>query len=89
MRFALRIPGDGRFLQKEFDVIPPRGMLLPNCSQKVQIDFISVNVKTYDLCLVVDLDGVGQELASIPIQARCAVPMVSMMCSFAIQLIRR
>jgi hydrocephalus-inducing protein len=77
MRFALRIPGDGRFLQKEFDVIPPRGTLLPNCSQKVQIDFISVNVKTYDLCLVVDLDGVGQELASIPIQARCAVPTVS------------
>lgn len=77
MRFALRIPGDGRFLQKEFDVIPPRGMLLPSCSQKVQIDFISVNVKTYDLCLVVDLEGVGQELASIPIQARCAVPTVS------------
>lgn len=49
MRFALRIPGDGRFLQKEFDVIPPRGMLLPNCSQKVQVDFISVNVKTYSL----------------------------------------
>ena len=45
MRFALRIPGDGRFAQKEFDVIPPKGVLLPNCSQKVQIDFISVNVK--------------------------------------------
>ncbi|CAE8612898.1 unnamed protein product [Polarella glacialis] len=77
MRFALRIPGDGRFAQREFDVIPPRGMLLPNCSQKVQVDFISVNVKSYDLCLVVDLDGVGQELASIPIQARCAVPGIS------------
>jgi hydrocephalus-inducing protein len=77
MRFALRIPGDGRFLQKEFDVIPPRGTLLPNCSQKIQIDFISVNVKTYDLCLVVDLDGVGQELSSIPIQGRCAVPSVT------------
>ncbi|CAK0825377.1 unnamed protein product [Prorocentrum cordatum] len=78
MRFALRIPGDGRFAQKEFDVIPPRGMLYPNCSQKVQLDFISVNIKTYDLALVMDLDGVGQELASIPIQARCAVPMVKL-----------
>ncbi|CAJ1447961.1 unnamed protein product [Effrenium voratum] len=77
MRFALRIPGDGRFTQREFDVIPPKGTLLPNCSQKVQIDFISMNVKSYDLCLVVDLDGVGQELASIPIQARCAVPQVT------------
>lgn len=72
--FVLRIPGDGRFLQKEFDIIPNRGTLLPNCSQKIQVDFISVNLKTYDLALVVDLDGVGQELASILIQARCMVP---------------
>lgn len=78
MRFALRIPGDGRFTQREFDVIPPKGTLLPNCAQKVQIDFVSMNVKSYDLCLVVDLDGVGQELASIPIQARCAVPQVAL-----------
>ena len=53
-------------------------------------------MKSYDLCLVVDLDGVGQapelpqhfvlvvqhcpgkELASIPIQARCAVPQVAL-----------
>ncbi|CAE7461731.1 HYDIN [Symbiodinium sp. CCMP2592] len=78
MRFALRIPGDGRSNQREFDVIPPKGTLLPNCSQKIQIDFVSLNVKSYDLCLVVDLDGVGQELASIPIQARCAVPQVAL-----------
>ncbi|CAE7894602.1 Hydin [Symbiodinium microadriaticum] len=69
--------------QCEFDVIPPKGTLLPNCSQKIQIDFVSeplrrLNVKSYDLCLVVDLDGVGQELASIPIQARCAVPQVAL-----------
>ncbi|CAK9097734.1 Hydrocephalus-inducing protein (Protein Hy-3) [Durusdinium trenchii] len=63
---------------REFDVIPPKGTLLPNCAQKVQIDFVSMNVKSYDLCLVVDLDGVGQELASIPIQARCAVPQVAL-----------
>ena len=49
-----------------------------------------MNVKSYDLCLVVDLDGVGQagrqsaraecseELASIPIQARCGVPQVAL-----------
>ena len=37
MRYVLRIPGDGRFLQKEFDVIPSKGVLLPNCSQKIQV----------------------------------------------------
>ncbi len=65
MRYVLRIPGDGRFLQKEFDIIPSKGVLLPNCSQKVQVDFISAQsntTKAYDLALVVDLDGVGQEL---------------------------
>ena len=36
MRFSLRIPGDGRFLQKEFVVIPSKGTLLPNCSIKVR-----------------------------------------------------
>ncbi|CAD7939993.1 unnamed protein product [Amoebophrya sp. A120] len=79
MRYALRIPGDGRFLQKEFDVIPSKGVLLPNCSQKIQIDFISAQAnpqKAYDLALVVDLDGVGQELGSVPITAKCAVPTV-------------
>ena len=25
MRYVLRIPGDGRFLQKEFDIIPSKG----------------------------------------------------------------
>ncbi|CAD7931174.1 unnamed protein product [Amoebophrya sp. A25] len=79
MRYVLRIPGDGRFLQKEFDVIPSKGVLLPNCSQKIQIDFISAQAnpnKSYDLALVVDLDGVGQELGSVPITAKCAVPTV-------------
>jgi hydrocephalus-inducing protein len=79
MRYGLRIPGDGRFLQKEYDIIPSKGVLLPNCSQKVQIDFISTQAanKQYDLALVVDLDGVGQELGSLPITARCAVPTVA------------
>ena len=44
-----------------------------------QIDFISAQAnpnKSYDLALVVDLDGVGQELGSLPITAKCAVPTV-------------
>ena len=74
--YSLRIPGDGRFLQKEFDIIPSSGTLLPGCSQRIQVDFIPINVKVYDLCLMVDLDNVGENLDSVPIQARSGVPTV-------------
>jgi hypothetical protein len=42
-----------------------------------QVDFISSTEKSYELSLVLDLDGVGQELSSIPIFARCLVPTVA------------
>lgn len=29
----------------EFDVIPPKGTLLPNCAQKIQIDFVSLGLR--------------------------------------------
>jgi hypothetical protein len=54
MRYSLRIPGDGRFLQKEFDLIPSKGVLLPNCGQKIQLDFIATQAanKQYSKSLV-------------------------------------
>uniref|UniRef100_A0A0G4I9B7 HYDIN/VesB/CFA65-like Ig-like domain-containing protein n=1 Tax=Chromera velia CCMP2878 TaxID=1169474 RepID=A0A0G4I9B7_9ALVE len=76
LKYALRVPGDGRFLQKEFDVTPKRGTLLPSCSQKIQVDFIPVHVRAYACSLVVDLEGVGQDLLALPIDARCGVPAV-------------
>ncbi|CAK8990089.1 unnamed protein product [Durusdinium trenchii] len=86
MRFALRIPGDGRFTQREFDVIPPKGTLLPNCAQKVQIDFVSSalsDLTSLQMLWLVERavlarSDVSEELASIPIQARCAVPQVAL-----------
>ncbi|CAE7284034.1 HYDIN, partial [Symbiodinium pilosum] len=61
----------------EFEIIPSRGTLLPNCAQRIQVDFISSTEKKYDTRLSVDLEGVGKELLSIPIFAQCAVPTVS------------
>ncbi|CAK0791290.1 unnamed protein product [Prorocentrum cordatum] len=72
--YTLRIPEDER---SEFDIIPSNGTLLPGCSQRVQVDFVSSTEKKYDLRLVVDLEGVGNELLSIPITAACAVPSVT------------
>eukprot|EP00929_Paragymnodinium_shiwhaense_P007666 TRINITY_DN111574_c0_g1_i1.p1 TRINITY_DN111574_c0_g1~~TRINITY_DN111574_c0_g1_i1.p1 ORF type:complete len:5027 (+),score=1455.52 TRINITY_DN111574_c0_g1_i1:94-15081(+) len=75
--YTLRVPGDGNPPENEFSLIPSKGTLLPNCAQRVQVDFLSISEKKYDMRLAVDLQGVGKELSSIPITAQCAVPQVS------------
>ena len=45
----------------EFDVIPPKGTLLPNCAQKVQIDFVSRGAQR----LITNLIPVGSD-SSMP-----------------------
>ena len=35
-----------------------------------QVDFVSTSVKKYEIALVVDVDGVGEEILSLPITAK-------------------
>ena len=35
-----------------------------------QVDFVSTTVKKYDIALVVDVEGVGDEILSLPIVAK-------------------
>lgn len=76
LRFNLRIPGDGKFTNREFDIVPSKGTLLPNCTQKIQVDFVPQCPGNLDLSLVVDLAGVGNDMLSLPLQARTAVPVI-------------
>ncbi|CAJ1423658.1 unnamed protein product [Effrenium voratum] len=75
--YTLTVKGDEAPPSNEFEIIPSRGTLLPNCAQRIQVDFISNTEKKYDTRLSVDLEGVGKELLSIPMFAQCAVPTVS------------
>jgi hydrocephalus-inducing protein len=75
--YNMRVPGDALPPDTEFTLIPWKGTLLPNCAQRVQVDFVSLTEKKYDMRLAVDLEGVGKELAAIPITAQCSVPQVS------------
>lgn len=81
--YALRVPGDASAPENEFTLIPSKGTLLPNCSQRIQVDFVSTQEKKYEnVRLAVDLESIGgltgkKELVSIPIYAQCAVPSVS------------
>ena len=41
------------------------------------MDLISTTVKTYEYSLVVDIEGVGENLLSLPIMADCKVPKIT------------
>eukprot|EP00501_MAST-03F_sp_TOSAG23-6_P000263 GSMAST32.ASY1.ANO1.269.1 assembled CDS len=76
MTFNLRVPQDGKNLDKEFDILPSSGTIQPGDRKKIQIDFISNTVKVYNYFLTVDVEGVGDALLSLPITASCGVPNV-------------
>ena len=78
MTFTLNIPQDGKFMDKEFDVTPSTGVILPDGKQQIQIDFISTNVKQYEMYLTVDVESVGEGLLSVPILAECKLPDVKL-----------
>lgn len=80
IKFSLRVPEDGKFMQKEFDMVPQTGFVLPGAEQEVRVDFIPQAAKRYSCTLAVDIDGVGPELATIPITAECSCPTVSQHC---------
>ncbi|NXP76651.1 HYDIN protein, partial [Ramphastos sulfuratus] len=58
----------------EFSISPRRGTVCSLSFMDIQVTLCSNTVGTYELALVVDVDGVGQELLSLPLTARCVVP---------------
>jgi hydrocephalus-inducing protein len=76
IKYTIRVPGDGRNLNNEFTIENDRGTLGRDQEAKININFTPSKQGTYDMVLVVDLDGVGQDMLAIPIKAECAVPRV-------------
>ena len=77
MTYKLSVPQDGAFVKQEFSLEPSSGSLEPGCQQEVRIDLISTTVKAYEYSLVVDIEGVGENLLSLPIIADCKVPKIT------------
>uniref|UniRef100_A0A7S2QVW6 MSP domain-containing protein n=2 Tax=Triparma pacifica TaxID=91992 RepID=A0A7S2QVW6_9STRA len=77
MTYKLSVPQDGAFVKREFSLEPSSGSLEPGCQQEVKMDLISTTVKTYEYSLVVDIEGVGENLLSLPILADCKVPKIT------------
>lgn len=88
-KFFLRIPAgynlyfhyffkDNKSTQnkKEFDIKPNRDLIPPNETIAIEITFISQYPKIYETALVIDIEGVGLDMHSIPIKAESEVPTV-------------
>jgi hydrocephalus-inducing protein len=76
INYVVRVPGDGRSLQNEFNISNERGRLEKNREAQITIEFSPCFPQTYDMVLVVDLEGVGQDMLAVPIRAECLVPKV-------------
>ena len=76
INYVVRVPGDGRNLQTEFFITNDRGRLEKDKQAEIKIEFIPCFPQMYDMVLVVDLEGVGQDMLAVPIKAECLVPKV-------------
>ena len=74
MRFSWRVPDDTAE-EKEFQMLPQKGTILPGGKQRIGIEFVSQTVQRYSQNLVLDIPMVsvqrgGAVLRSAWIQAR-------------------
>ncbi|XP_073328914.1 hydrocephalus-inducing protein homolog [Pagrus major] len=58
----------------EFTMSPAAGTVPSLSDATIKVTLCANTVKTYRLELVVDVEGVGEEIMSVPINARCVVP---------------
>lgn len=74
--YNLRIPSDSKSISKEFDIEPARDEIKAKETKIIKLTFVPKAKKKYEMVLVVDIEGVGQDMQSIPIRAECEVPQV-------------
>ncbi|XP_040433979.1 hydrocephalus-inducing protein homolog, partial [Falco naumanni] len=58
----------------EFTIMPCKGIIRSQGALDIQVTLCSNTVRRYELALVLDVDGVGQEVLALPLTARCVVP---------------
>jgi hydrocephalus-inducing protein len=76
INYVVRVPGDGRQQKTEFTITNDKGSLGQECKAEITIEFKPQVAQIYDNVLVVDLEGVGQDMLAVPIKAECHVPKV-------------
>eukprot|EP00794_Sanderia_malayensis_P018879 gene18879-20779_t len=64
-------------LPKEFDIFPESGNLDPQSEIEIQVHLTSLREQKYETDLVVDVEGVGKQILSLPILASSVVPAIT------------
>jgi hydrocephalus-inducing protein len=83
--FKLRVPGDDTGLVQEFKLEPSIRTIQPQETAMVNLTFTPAQAILYDTSLVLDIDHVGENMASIPIKAECIVPNVKIEPSHSLE----
>ena len=68
INYVVRVPGDGRS-QSEFHISNDHKWIEKSIEAKIDIEFVPSFPQQYDMVLVVDLEGVGQDMLAVPIKA--------------------
>ncbi|XP_077612463.1 hydrocephalus-inducing protein homolog [Crocuta crocuta] len=63
---------------KEFTITPSSGTIRSQGFAAIRVTLCSNTVQKYELALVVDVEGVGEEVLALLITARCIVPTLHM-----------
>ncbi|XP_073911808.1 hydrocephalus-inducing protein homolog [Castor canadensis] len=63
---------------KEFTIAPTHGTIRSQGFAPIRVTLCSNTVKKYELALVVDVEGVGEEVLALLITARCIVPTLQL-----------
>ncbi|XP_037671842.1 hydrocephalus-inducing protein homolog isoform X7 [Choloepus didactylus] len=63
---------------KEFTITPSSGTIRSQGFAAIKVTLCSNTVQNYELALVVDVEGIGEEVLALLITARCVVPTLHM-----------
>lgn len=79
INYRVRVPGDRAIAnQQEFFIKNAVGTLEKAKDAEIEIEFVPSQKQPYDMVLVVDLDGVGEDMLAVPVKAECLVPKVEL-----------
>ncbi|XP_069882349.1 hydrocephalus-inducing protein homolog isoform X1 [Dipodomys merriami] len=63
---------------KEFTIAPSHGTIRSQAFAAIRVTLCSNTVQKYELALVVDVEGIGEEVLALLITARCVVPALQL-----------
>ncbi|XP_075692913.1 hydrocephalus-inducing protein homolog [Rhinoderma darwinii] len=69
-----RRPQNGGRRPCEFTITPSSGTIRSQGLLDIEVTLCSNSLKKYELALVVDVDGIGEEVLALPVTGRCLVP---------------